>query len=609
MPSIASSSSPTPSTSSGTSPPVTVVKFGSSVLISEADLPRAADEIYRWVRQGHRVVAVVSALGATTDRLLNHAQRTAPRASESTVAAWLSTGEQQAVANLGLALDRAGIPHTVASPHEIAFKVSGPRLDGEPVSVDASAIAKALLRAPVVLVPGYFGVHVDGGIGLLGRGGSDLSAIFLGRALHAAQTRLVKDVDGLYDRDPVEARATGHTPRRFGQASYVDVLKLSGGIVQHKAVRYAQTHGIAFDVTRLGGTDTTHVSSAASTFPGTVATPARPLRVAILGHGTVGASVVQRLRQYPELFQVVGIAVRDPSKHLQRGVPRRLLVSNPSALVGPNSIAAPDVIVELLGGLYPSTLLIERALQLGLPVVSANKAVVAAHRTRLEEIAAESGATLHYSAAVGAAAPLLERAGQLRTQGLKRLRGVINGSTTFILNQIAAGETFADALREARAQGFTEADPSTDIDGHDATHKAVLLAYHGFGVTLTPEQAQTSGIRDISETLVRDQVAKGGAVRLVATIDRIGTGGDAATVRVVVRPEQLEPGDPLVNTSDADNALVAELADGSSVVIRGSGAGGWPTAQAVLADLLDVSRLALAREVARGPSAGQAVSA
>lgn len=217
----------------------------------------AVREIQYWTSRGHRVIAVVSALGDSTDRLLARARLDADskgQADEPSTAALLATGEATTVALLGLALAKAGTPASVLDAAAIGLRTEGPLLDSRAVDLDRAAVHRALARRPVIVVPGFIGRDEFGQTTLLGRGGSDLTALFLAGELFADQCVLLKDVDGLYDRDPSEDRAGA---RRYLRANYDDVLKLEGGIVQHKAVRYARDRRTQFTVAAPGRFDGT----------------------------------------------------------------------------------------------------------------------------------------------------------------------------------------------------------------------------------------------------------------------------------------------------------------------------------------------------------------
>ena len=220
---------------------VIVLKLGGSVLLDEAALPSAVHEIYRWRRAGYAVAAVVSALAGETDRLLARAREAAPDGSPYTAAALAANGEALAASLLAAALDRAGVPACVLSPSALRLRAEGAPLDAAPAALDRGRLARALAREGVAIVPGFAGEDADGRTVLFGRGGSDLTALFLAHEL-GARCRLLKDVGALFERDPA---APGPPPRRYARASFADALALDGSIVQHKALRFARDRALS----------------------------------------------------------------------------------------------------------------------------------------------------------------------------------------------------------------------------------------------------------------------------------------------------------------------------------------------------------------------------
>jgi homoserine dehydrogenase len=236
--------------------PLTILKFGGSVLRGEADLPAAVSEVERWLADGP-VVAVVSAFEGTTDRLLSQAGRYAADPPTEAVAMLLATGEFTTAALLALALQRAGVRSRVLNPGALRLRTRGAGADADPCGVDVARVRAALAKAPVAVVPGFIGEDAGGSYTLLGRGGSDLTALFL-----ATRCRLIKDVDGLYERDPA---LPGPPPGRFSRVSWGRALELDGGIVQHKAVKLAQGLGLEFEVGEFGSANPTVVGHGPST--------------------------------------------------------------------------------------------------------------------------------------------------------------------------------------------------------------------------------------------------------------------------------------------------------------------------------------------------------
>lgn len=235
---------------------IIVLKFGGSVLRSEETLRIAAQEIIRWRREGRQVLAVVSALAGRTDELLASSRRICDAATPESVAALVSVGELHSAALLALHLDHARVSNCVLTPAAVRLVATGDALDADPVGLDEAAVRDALERHGAAIVPGYAAVDRAGRTVVLGRGGSDLSALFLAHRLGAGCCRLIKDVDGLYDRDPA---LPGPAPRRYSAATWGDALALDGSIVQHKAVRFARAHDLEFELGSLHGAAPTHV--------------------------------------------------------------------------------------------------------------------------------------------------------------------------------------------------------------------------------------------------------------------------------------------------------------------------------------------------------------
>jgi homoserine dehydrogenase len=212
----------------------------------------------------------------------------------------LATGERTSTAFLGIALDRAGVPARVVNPREIGLEVAGAPLDGEPVALSIQHVQELFRESPVLIVPGFFGTNAEGRTQLLGRGGSDFTAVFLAVALNA-RCRLLKDVDGVYDADP--ARPNAH-PHRYAELGYEDALRVAGKLIQPKAVEYVRTHRARCEVAALALPNHTEVHE--GTTRRAPSGRASKRGVVILGLGTVGLGVYQRLRANPDQFEVLG---------------------------------------------------------------------------------------------------------------------------------------------------------------------------------------------------------------------------------------------------------------------------------------------------------------
>lgn len=230
--------------------PTIVLKFGSSVLTHEQEVWSAVNEIQREVRRGRRVVAVVSALWGVTDGLIADARRITPRPTGNAFARLVATGEHQAAALLSIALDETGLGHTPLTARDVSFVAMGDPIDAEPVAVHAPVIRRALERAPVVVLPGFEAVDDRYQPVLLGRGGSDLTAVFVADALDA-DVRLLKDVDGVFERDPGR---TGPHPRRYRAIAWGEIGRVAPGLVQAKAVEFAARRAQRVHVAAINST-------------------------------------------------------------------------------------------------------------------------------------------------------------------------------------------------------------------------------------------------------------------------------------------------------------------------------------------------------------------
>ncbi len=236
--------------------PIVVLKFGGSVLTEESRFADVTEEIRRWRDEGWNVVAVVSALCGRTDALAARCASSKLVPDEHTRAGVLALGERESAALLSLRLDEEGVPSASLTPGGVGLRATGTALDASPTALDVRAFGDVLERKGVVVFPGFVALDGAGRTVTLGRGGSDLTALFLADRLGARRVRLVKDVDGLYERDPHEA---GPAPARYLGATYDDALATDGSIVQHKAVRFAREHRVSFELGAIDGASPTRI--------------------------------------------------------------------------------------------------------------------------------------------------------------------------------------------------------------------------------------------------------------------------------------------------------------------------------------------------------------
>lgn len=553
-----------------------VLKFGSSVLEREADYPKVVHEIYRHVRDGEKVVAVVSALAGETDALLLQAERVGGEAApEALVARLARVGELQSAALMALALSKVGLRASTLDPHEMGLLAEGSPLDSNLAHVDSDAVWAKIDAHEVVVVPGFIADHADHGVVTLGRGGTDLSAVFFADRLDAHRVRLIKDVDGVYDEDP----ARNSHAERFSQMSYAEAEKASSGLIQLKAIHAAQEQDVLIEVAALGSAEATTIAHV----PAVKSRPHRRerLRVALLGCGSVGAGVLQLLQAQPDLFEVGPVLVRHPDLHQE---PALFTSDVEEALAGD-----PDILVELIGGTELAAESMHSALAHGAQVVTANKAAVAKHWDSLHASATRYGGALRFSAAVGGGAPIIETLRRL--DGVVAVEGVMNGTCNYLLSRLAEGWSFERAVKAAQDLGFAEADPSADVDGHDAADKLSILLREALGVAVLPQLIAKHSLRDLVLDAAREALARGEALKQVGRFELLADGSIEAEVQVRALPLS----HPLALPQNEENRFLVTDADGNVHDVFGKGAGRWPTATSVFADVMDAQRALLGR--------------
>jgi homoserine dehydrogenase len=545
---------------------VVVLKFGSSILRTPADAPAVASEIYAQVRRGRKVVAVVSAFGGHTDRLLAEARGLGLAHENELLPGYVALGEEKAAALVAIACDRVGLDAAALSVRELGIVAEGPAEHARPSALRGEGLARALALHEAVIVPGFGAQRPDGRLALLGRGGSDLTAAFLAAELGLDRVRLIKDVDGLYDRDPNDPASR---PLRYRRASWDDARRLGNGLVQRDAIDLAEARGVEIEVAALDRVEATVIGERSAP-PG----PARaqaPVRVAVAGCGVVGGGVLSRLLGDPR-FEVVGVLVRDPKKPRDVDCPDHLFTADPEALLARGA----DVVLEALSEGEAGHALIRAALERGCDVASANKQAVSRDPEGLLRLAEEKGVRVAWSASVGGGAPMVETVRAARAAGpIAGFEAVLNGTVNFMLTRLQAGADFADALADARVAGFAEEDPSSDLEGHDAAAKVKLLAFEAFGAA--PAAVALDALSPAVET--------GAATRQIGACRR---DGEALAASVALDGACADP--LFLALRGERNALKVFGADGRVWSCKGRGAGRWATTESLMADLADIVR-------------------
>jgi len=318
---------------------------------------------------------------------------------------------------------------------------------------------------------------------------------------------------------------------------------------------------------------------------------AQRIRLGVLGHGTVGAAFVDLVtRQSATIaarsgvqLEVARVAVRNVANHKDSAI-AELLTTDADFVVNDPTI---DVVVEVMGGIDDARRLIHKALSNGKPVITANKALLATHGAELFDAADRFGIDLLFEAAVCGGIPLIRPLREsLRGEPINRVLGIVNGTTNYILTKMTEESmTYADALAGAQRLGYAEADPTADVEGHDAAAKLAIIASIAFGQKVVASDVYCQGITEITPADISIANRLGFAVKLLAVAEV----DEAGSVLVRVHPAMVPHHHPLASVRDAFNAVVVDGRASGSLMFYGRGAGGDPTASAVLGDVIDAS--------------------
>ncbi|AHK32812.1 homoserine dehydrogenase [Rhodococcus opacus PD630] len=321
----------------------------------------------------------------------------------------------------------------------------------------------------------------------------------------------------------------------------------------------------------------------------------RAIGVAVLGLGNVGSEVVRILREHSEdlearvgaPLELRGVAVRRPGK--DRGIPEELQTTDAESLVARDDV---DLVVEVIGGMDLPRKLILSALNSGKSVVTANKALLADHTGELAEAAELHNVDLYFEAAVAGAIPVIRPLIQsLAGDRVNKVAGIVNGTTNFILSAMdETGADYAATLAEAGRLGYAEADPTADVEGYDAAAKAAILASIAFHTRVTAADVYREGISKITAADLTSARALDCTIKLLSICERITTPEGKERISARVYPALVPLEHPLASVNGAFNAVVVEAENAGRLMFYGQGAGGAPTASAVMGDLVMAAR-------------------
>jgi homoserine dehydrogenase len=320
------------------------------------------------------------------------------------------------------------------------------------------------------------------------------------------------------------------------------------------------------------------------------------VKVGVLGCGNVGAALVQLIADRgPEIesrtgtrLEVARVAVRSLTRKRPVHLDDDVLTRDAAEVVADPSI---DVVVEVIGGIEPARELILAALAAGKPVVTANKELLANHGAELFAAASKAGVDLLFEAAVAGGIPILRPLREsLVGEDVRRIMGIVNGTTNFILTRMSEeGTSYAEALSEAQQLGYAERDPTADVEGFDAGAKAAILASIAFGAKVVAGDVYHEGISAITATDIAFADRLGYVIKLLAVAELVEVGDGPEEVAVRVHPAMVPKSHPLAGVRDSFNAVFVEGAAVGDLMFYGRGAGGDPTGSAVLGDLVDAA--------------------
>jgi len=320
-----------------------------------------------------------------------------------------------------------------------------------------------------------------------------------------------------------------------------------------------------------------------------------PVRVGVLGCGNVGAALLILINeQHAEVarrtglaLEVGAVAVRDPGRDRNVPVDPGLFTDDPASVVANPEI---EVVVEVMGGIDPAHRLVAEALERGKPVVTANKELLASHGSELYALAEGARVDLLFEAAVAGAIPIMRLLREsLAGEPITRVMGIVNGTTNFILSRMAEeAMPYGEALAEAQRLGYAEADPTADVEGIDAAAKAAIMASLAFGVRVTADDVFREGISSITSEDIEFAGRLDHCIKLLAIAERRDA-GDGLNIGVRVHPAMVPLDHPLASVRDSFNAVFVEGEAVGELMFYGRGAGGRPTASAVLGDLVNAA--------------------
>lgn len=324
-------------------------------------------------------------------------------------------------------------------------------------------------------------------------------------------------------------------------------------------------------------------------------TTVTPVRIGLLGFGNVASALMTLIEEQHEMLKtstnlditITHVAVRDPKKDRDRDFGNAQIHTDPHAVIEAEDV---DIVVELVGGVETARKWISAALNSGKSVVTGNKALLAAHGAELFDLARKNNVELFFEASVAGAIPLLRALQKsLRGEPIERIMGIVNGTTNYMLSKMTEeGVSYGDVLAEAQALGFAEADPTADVGGFDAQAKAAIIASVAYGVSVTDTQVSVEGIENVTAADITRAKKLGYVIKLLAVVEQFGT-DNGFEISAKVYPAMVPFEHPLASVRSSFNAVFIEGGALDELMLYGRGAGGRPTASAVLGDVIEAA--------------------
>ena len=315
----------------------------------------------------------------------------------------------------------------------------------------------------------------------------------------------------------------------------------------------------------------------------------REINIALLGFGTVGKGVYELIQKNQPLFEdaydfrLVVKKILEKNPKAMEGYPKELFTEDIADITSNENI---QIVVEMMGGVNPAADFMMDALKAGKHVVSSNKEALAVKLPDINWEAVSRGLLLRYEAAVCGAIPIMNVVyNSLASNKITKIEGILNGTSNYILTMMGQGLDYETALKQAQEKGFAEADPTKDVHGIDTVNKIVLLAVAAFGEYVAPWNVPVSGITEITPAMIEEAKAEGSVIKLIATAEM-----DGDTPKLSVAPKAVPKDSPLGRTDYEYNAVTVTGNMAGDIFLQGKGAGKFPTASAVCADILDIAK-------------------